>query len=288
VHPYDAQIAARLNPSCSDAASHFEYGPTTAYGAQTAAHGAAAQLGPQRVSASLTGLQPGTVYHYRLVASNAVAGPILGKDSTFKTGCLVPAARATGSAQTSKNATLKATINPNGCATTYWFEYGRTTDYGFVNSGNLPEGAADRPISTHLKRLQGGIRYHFRLVARNAVGRTEGPDATFRTCKVTARRIQHALRRNRIVASIACYSSCTASAHGSIAGASKPIRLTKTSRSVGPNKHARLKLELSHTARVALKRAFKHRHVLRARLTVRVVDELGDVSVNKPRVRLKR
>ena len=47
---------------------HFEYGPTEAYGFKTAKESLSAVNG--QVSATLSGLVPGTVYHFRLVASD--------------------------------------------------------------------------------------------------------------------------------------------------------------------------------------------------------------------------
>lgn len=66
---------------------HFEYGPTTSYGSSAPA-GAEAVAGnersPRTFTQTLKGLQPGTTYHYRLVATNA-AGTGLGEDRTFTT-----------------------------------------------------------------------------------------------------------------------------------------------------------------------------------------------------------
>jgi hypothetical protein len=66
---------------------HFEYGLTTNYGSRVPA-GADAAAGnnrlPRTVSKTITGLQSGTVYHYRLVATNS-AGTGVSADRTFKT-----------------------------------------------------------------------------------------------------------------------------------------------------------------------------------------------------------
>ncbi|MGH2891287.1 MAG: choice-of-anchor Q domain-containing protein, partial [Solirubrobacteraceae bacterium] len=63
---------------------HFDYGTTTAYGAATPAQSAGAGLGAVSVSAGLSGLAPGTTYHYRLVASNA-DGTTTSGDRSFST-----------------------------------------------------------------------------------------------------------------------------------------------------------------------------------------------------------
>jgi hypothetical protein len=77
-------VALTINPS---SAWGFQYGPTQAYGATTA--GSAVGLGLTAVSATVTGLTPGTTYHFRLVV---LQGSYLtpsnwttGEDQTFTT-----------------------------------------------------------------------------------------------------------------------------------------------------------------------------------------------------------
>jgi hypothetical protein len=53
---------------------HFEYGTSTAYGLQTPAGSAAKSETMKLVTASVEGLEPGTTYHFRLVASNNKGG----------------------------------------------------------------------------------------------------------------------------------------------------------------------------------------------------------------------
>jgi hypothetical protein len=66
----------------------FVYGPTTSYGKQTAVRSIAAGLTSlQGVSEVITGLTPGTTYHFELVAAPAAGAyygtPLLGGDKTF-------------------------------------------------------------------------------------------------------------------------------------------------------------------------------------------------------------
>jgi hypothetical protein len=64
---------------------HFEVGTTTAYGTNTPEAGPiAAGSGNTNVQGDIGSLAPGTVYHYRLVATNP-SGSIPGKDKTFTT-----------------------------------------------------------------------------------------------------------------------------------------------------------------------------------------------------------
>jgi hypothetical protein len=74
----------------------FEYGETTGYGSRAPANGAGVAgngFAPRAVTQAVGQLKPGTVYHYRLVATNA-AGTAYGVDNTFTTDAAgVPARR---------------------------------------------------------------------------------------------------------------------------------------------------------------------------------------------------
>jgi hypothetical protein len=79
-----ATLTGSVNPRGSDASYYFQYGPTKAYGGQTAIADAGAGVKAIRVSLPVTGLQPLTVYHYRLVAVNG-GGAANGSDATLLT-----------------------------------------------------------------------------------------------------------------------------------------------------------------------------------------------------------
>ena len=76
-------------------------------------------------------------------------------------------------------ATLTATINPNGSATGYSFQYGPTSAYGLsTNSHRI--GAGTRPVTVHINiaGLTPGTPYHFHVCGAqrrgNGVGRRQG------------------------------------------------------------------------------------------------------------------
>jgi hypothetical protein len=85
-------------------------------------------------------------------------------------------------ALSSTGATLNGTVNPNGNATTYYFEYGPTTAYGtktaVVNAGS---GNGPQPASQPVSGLTASTTSHFRLVATNAAGTDTGKDKAFTT-----------------------------------------------------------------------------------------------------------
>jgi len=80
-----ATLAGSVNPNGFATSCRFEYGTTTAYGSSVdCASAPGAGSGAVGVSAGLTGLSGDTVYHYRLVATNA-GGTVDGADATFTT-----------------------------------------------------------------------------------------------------------------------------------------------------------------------------------------------------------
>lgn len=95
--------AIGANPDLSGAVMFFQYGTTNAYGIQTASQPVAATTPVAELSTQLTGLEPGTTYHYRVGITNAV-GTAFGGDSTFATAA---AAKGPGAAAESAKLTLK-------------------------------------------------------------------------------------------------------------------------------------------------------------------------------------
>jgi hypothetical protein len=79
-----ATLAGSVNPRGSNTTYYFQYGPTKTYGAQTALADAGAGIHTISVRVPISGLQPLTRYHFRLIAVNA-AGAATGADSSFTT-----------------------------------------------------------------------------------------------------------------------------------------------------------------------------------------------------------
>jgi streptogramin lyase len=75
----------RANSQATD--YHFEYGTTSSYGGSTPERYAGSDHELTAVSAPIDGLEPGTQYHFRLVAEND-AGETKGPDRTFSTDAL--------------------------------------------------------------------------------------------------------------------------------------------------------------------------------------------------------
>jgi hypothetical protein len=82
-------------------------------------------------------------------------------------------------------ATLDGQLNPNARSTTYRFELGTTTAYGTLTPIETQAAGTDSvAVSAVVSGLEPATTYHYRLVAANADGTTNGPDRTFDTAAV--------------------------------------------------------------------------------------------------------
>lgn len=92
-----------------------------------------------------------------------------------------PSAKTKGtSSVTDTSATLHGTVNPNGAATTYHFEWGTTTSYGSKSAdASAGSGTTVIKVSHEVHGLTPGVTYHYRLVASNSAGTSDGADHTF-------------------------------------------------------------------------------------------------------------
>ncbi len=86
-----ATLNGTVNPDGADTAAYFQYGTSTNYGSFSSTNNLAATNGILNVSYLLSGLAPGTVYHYRLAAANS-AGTNYGSDLTFTNSVSPPVA----------------------------------------------------------------------------------------------------------------------------------------------------------------------------------------------------
>ncbi len=180
-----AALNGTVNPNGSSTTYYFQWGLTDGYGD---AHSAAsAGHGTRTLSVRQTASQliPGTIYHYRLVATNG-AGTTVGADRTFRTAGHPPPGVTTGpaTALSTSGADLTGTVNPSGQTTSWYFQWGASTGYGQQTAPQSIPGSA--PPTNVLASLQGllapGTIYHFRLVATHGGSATTvGSDATFMT-----------------------------------------------------------------------------------------------------------
>ncbi len=178
------QLNGTINPNGHFTQYYFEYGSTTEYGSQTATQSAGSGSSALSVSTNITGLDPRTLYHFRLVGVSG-GRTIPGSDRSFTTtGPDVPPDCTTLAASGVAHvyATVNGTVNPRGLSTTYWFEYGLTAAYGSTSAtASAGSGSTDVSVSRTLAGLTPETTYHYRLAALNLSGVDMGEDMTFTT-----------------------------------------------------------------------------------------------------------
>jgi hypothetical protein len=96
-------------------------------------------------------------------------------------------------------ATLPGTVRPNGLVTTWYFQYGKKKTYGTrTPAQDAGAGTKAVPVTSTITGLAPNTTYHYRLVATNSRGATQGADRTFKTPQVpTVSTIATSLNPNR-------------------------------------------------------------------------------------------
>jgi hypothetical protein len=184
VGPHEAVLVGAANPENSDTHYRFVFGASTAYG--TSVPGGEGDVGSNfaedPVTSSVVGLQPGTTYHYAVVASNG-QGTTQSGDMSFTTPAAPVPVVVTGAAEgvTQNSATIAGSVDPEGVSTGYEFDLGTDTSYGARVFGVAGSGGEPLALSLSVGGLQPDTTYHYRLVASNVYGTVYGADMTFTT-----------------------------------------------------------------------------------------------------------
>lgn len=177
-----AHLSGTVDPHGESGSAHFEYRRVGASDWISGSDQAVSGEGPQPVEEDLTGLLANSSYEARLSA-NVSGVSETSAPQQFKTEIVAPTA-TTGEATEidGSSATLVGYVNPNGTATTFYFEYGSTEAYGSkIPLTPAPAGAGQGALqlTRTISGLQAGATYHFRIVAENSGGVTQGADRTF-------------------------------------------------------------------------------------------------------------
>ena len=162
----------------------FEWGTTASYGSTiTPTQSPVTGSSAANVSADITGLLPGTTYHFRVKTEN-VLGITYSNDLTFTTLGQVPSAVTQPATNIQLySATINGSVNPNYLSTSVSFEWGTTTSYGNTISSTQSQvtGSSSVNVSAALTGLLPGTTYHFRIRTENTLGITYGNELTFTT-----------------------------------------------------------------------------------------------------------
>jgi phosphodiesterase/alkaline phosphatase D-like protein len=162
----------------------FEYGATTSYGSTiSATPSPLTGSSMTSVSANLTGLPVGTIYHFRIKSENAL-GITNGSDLVFSTLGQAPSVTTlTVTNVTTTSVTINGLVNPNNLLTTVTFEWGTTTAYGntIIATQSPVNGGSPINVNSPITGLLPGTTAHFRIKAENLKGTVYGSDVIFTT-----------------------------------------------------------------------------------------------------------
>jgi hypothetical protein len=189
-------LEAQVNPDNEETRWHFEYAsnPQLSEAASTATGTLAPSYGGESATQTVTGLQPNTVYYYRIVAENGT-GPATGVPvEQFRTAPPPPSVTTGGAAHvTAVSATLEAEIDPGSSGpdseAKYSFEYSpepfpanlfdckapcAIVPEIFGNGGEVVgEGTSNIAVARTIVGLQPLTTYHYRVLAYNNEERFE-------------------------------------------------------------------------------------------------------------------
>ena len=184
-----ASVNGKVTPRGLFTSYWFEYGLTESLGSRTTSQNIGSGYAPLTSPAYITGLSKNTKYYFALVAENQY-GRVIGNQYTFVTnaGSLSPAGSiptlktisATGISANS--ALLTAEVTPNKAATNYWFEYGKTANFGQTSGvKTINDINSKEQVSLALSNLEPGTNYYFRVNAQNQWGTVNGMTLSFKT-----------------------------------------------------------------------------------------------------------
>jgi phosphodiesterase/alkaline phosphatase D-like protein len=168
---------------------YFQYGGTTQYGAQTPAQSAGAGDGTLGVQAQLSGLQPGVIYHYRIVATNTNSSGTVqttyGEDETFKTTATPPTVESiTGTATGQSTATITAQIDGQGLPTRWEVQLGESV--GALSEQAFGNQESAGTLTLGLVSLSPGTTYYYKVIVVNQNGTIGSTVGSFTTAPAPA------------------------------------------------------------------------------------------------------
>ncbi len=185
-HQTEAALTGSIEPEGSPVEYHFEYGSGSVSEHSSAPTSlGATDFASHPVSTPVSGLLPGTEYHFELIVSYGASNTVSGGPQTFTTPPASEPAVTTlaASAMTETEATLNGKVDPEGGSEAeYFFEWGAGSGGSYEHTTKavgLPSDGAEHQASATVTGLTPGSEYHFRLVAKNKLGSVPGKDLTF-------------------------------------------------------------------------------------------------------------
>lgn len=187
-----AETAATLNATVTANGAtttvSFDYGTTSSLGSTTSSQSVAGGSSP--VSVNLIGLLANTTYYYRAVATNA-QGTTTGNTLSLTTATALPLVSTTPATFVgTSGANINGDVNPNGLASSVYFEWGDRSD--LLSNASTPQSiVSGANLLGNFWRLEGlspDSTYFFRIVTLNVISgvtiKTYGSTLSFKTLPV--------------------------------------------------------------------------------------------------------
>ena len=190
-----AKLNGSVIPNGLATTAWFQYSTNSSLATptETTAVSVGTDLVSHQFNQTITGLNIGTTYYYRIAANN-LRGTAYGSIASFETNALAPTVTTDPADPVGfDNAILQSTVNPNGLATTARFQYATsnnlsdfTLSTGFTQSDNVTIGSqtTDQTFDRQVTGLTEHTTYYYRVIANNSAGTQVGTVRSFNTTYV--------------------------------------------------------------------------------------------------------
>jgi hypothetical protein len=177
-----ATIHGDINPNSVESTYRFAWGLDRSCPNLTNELSAGSGSSSIPVESILSSLTNKTIYYFKLIGTNAL-GQAISSIQQFLTKNNSPTVQTlVDSSRTDRSTQMNGSVNPNGLATIYYFEWGYTQSYGnttpVLSAGT---GVSDVSVNATISGLRPGWTYVYRVVATNADGITYGNAVTIMT-----------------------------------------------------------------------------------------------------------
>lgn len=184
----NAVLNGSVNPDGLATTAWFEWGtsPTLTTWDNTSVKSVGSGTTNIPINETITGLNSGTAYYYRMVEANS-AGTVKGLIVSLTTASPFdsPIVQTFAADNLSvSGAILQANVIPNGLPTNVHFEWGQDNTFSIKNvtqdQSIVPDNTSHL-IVANLVSLTAGTKYFYRVVASNSRGTSTGETASFTT-----------------------------------------------------------------------------------------------------------